>query len=138
MLRGLHSFVPSGSWEEANTGTLFASATLGGSCRQAIAMAQETEAGVFVFLEFDEDEVVDLTRQTGLSIAELLAPYVAALEKMPGCAAVGMGFELSPPTDTNDDSLVDAGISQYFAWDVNNEKWLRKELLPLPMVGHYL
>jgi len=133
---GLCSLIPETSWQQSNLGSLFALAQLGTSDIQVLVHVHEEPPGIFVLLNFDEDQVIQISHRTGLTITELLSPYIVALETVEGSNAIGIGFELSPPSGEDDQSLKDAGIAQFFVWDADNAKWIRRELLP--MVGHYL
>lgn len=136
VLARLHSLIVQNSEEKSGTETRIVLAMLAATHLEAIIYAQEAAIGICVFINFDEEQVVHLARQTGLNIDELLSPYVAALETVAGCKGIGIGFELSPPLGTDNQRLMDAGISQYFSWDQENTRWNREKILP--MIGHFL
>jgi len=136
VLKSLDSLIPLNQWQPHESARSFASGVLGNAHLQAIVHTQKTQDGIFVFLVFDEDQVIAVSRCTGLTIAELLSPYVVVLESAIGSEGIGIGFELSPPSDTGDQALKDAGIALFFARDTDTQRWGRKELLPI--IGHYL
>ena len=114
----------------------YLSGMIGNTLLEVLIFSQDTENGIFVCIDFDEDEVVDLSRNTGLTVAELLSPYIAALETVNGTEGIGVGFELSPPSSIEDKALKDAGIALFFLRDRNTETWTRREIQPF--VGHYI
>ena len=136
VLISLQDLIPQNSWQQTSVVTLVALALIGGSRLQALVHFIIPQTGVFAFIGFDEDQIVHLARYTGLTITELLSPYVAAFETVPGSEAVGMGFELSPLTGMEDSDLKEAGISLLFVRNRDTSRWERREVLP--MVGHYL
>lgn len=136
VLESLHSLIPKDSWQQFDMRPLYGWGRVGATCLQAIMHTYELQNLNLVILDFDEDEVVHLSRRTGLTITELLAPYVVAMETIVDSKAVGIGFELSPPSTIDDQNLKNAGVALFFVRGKDNEAWIRKELLP--MVGHYL
>ncbi len=133
-VQALQSLMPMNNWHYSDTGTSSGRAALGGSMLEMLAHAQETQNMIALHLEFDEDEVVRLTRATGLSLEQLFLPYVQAAKALPGVIAAGVGFELSAPADLREQSLQEAGIAVLFARDEDHKSWSRKQTLPL--VGH--
>ena len=109
-------------------------AMLGGGQHQMIMLAQEVGEVTAVHIEFDEQEVMRVSRQTGLSIEQLFMPYVQAAKSVPGVLAVGIGFELSPPSDLQPEAVQEAGIAVLFERDEEHKSWSRQQTLPL--VGH--
>lgn len=110
-------------------------AALGGRMHPMLTLVQEAGDMTAVHLEFDEDEVEKVTKETGLSVEQLFMPYVQAAKTIPGIIAVGLGFELSPPRDLQGESLQESGIAVLFAPDEEDKFWSRQETMPL--VGHY-
>ena len=109
-------------------------AALGGSMHPMIAMVQEAGEMAAVHIEFDEEEVAQIGQATGLSLEQLFMPYVQAAKTIPGVIAIGVGFELSPPSDLQEESLQEAGVAVLFARDEEHKSWSRQEALP--MAGH--
>jgi hypothetical protein len=135
VLQSLDSLIAQNTRLSHDSVPSYTSGVIGNARLEAIMYTQDTQDGIFVCINFDEDQVVDVSRNTGLTIAELLSPYVAALETVVGNEGVGVGFEVSPPDNTEDKALKDAGIALFFVRDKNTKKWMRKEITPV--VGHY-
>jgi hypothetical protein len=110
-------------------------AALGGDMHPMLAMVQEVGEMTAVQIEFDEDEVAVIRQATKLSVEQLFMPYVQAAKTIPGVVAIGVGFELSPPSDLQEETLQEAGVAVLFARDEKHKSWSRQETLP--MVGHY-
>lgn len=133
-IRRFQSMIPIGEWNRSENRMLFGEAALGGSKHEMIVMAQEFGEKVAVQIEFDEAEINDVVKTTKQSVEQLFMPYVQAAKTIPGVLAIGVGFELSPPSDLQESSLQEAGIALLFARDEEHKSWLRQETLPL--VGH--
>ena len=124
------------NWHQEDENKEISLAILGGKQHEVLLYHQTLERMSAVFLAFDEDQIVLLARQTGLTISELLSPYVLVFEQMLEVQLIGIGFELSIPNRDDDESLKNAGIAIAFIQDKQTGSWKRKELLPV--VGHYL
>ena len=96
---------------------------LGGRQQEILLHCQQTTDKSAIFLAFDEDQTVILARQTGLTISELLSPYVLVLEQIKGAYLVGIGFELSIPSRDDNESLKDIGIAIAWIRERENEGW---------------
>ena len=128
--------VPERNWHYPDENKQIALAMLGGRQQEILLHCQQTTDKSAIFLAFDEDQTVILARQTGLTISELLSPYVLVLEQIKGAYLVGIGFELSIPSRDDNESLKDIGIAIAWIRERENEGWMRKELQPV--IGHYL
>ncbi len=139
LLMDKSSFLGIGNVREALQATVAigeGEAALGGDMHPMLLFVQEADEMTVVHVEFDEDEVEGIRQATGLSIEQLFLPYVWAAKAIPGVFAVGIGFELSPPSDLGKKSLQEAGVAVLFTRDEAQKSWLRWEMLPL--VGHYV
>ena len=136
VLQSLQSLIPIGEWNCSENACLSGEAALGGSMHPMIALVQDVGEMAAVHIEFDEDEVAQIGRTTGLSLEQLFMPYVQAAKTLPGVIAIGVGFELSPPSDLQEVSLQEAGVAVLFARDEEHKSWSRQETLP--MIGHYV
>ncbi len=110
-------------------------AMLGGSQLEMLALVQEAGDVTAVHIEFDEADVTRIAQQTGLSFEQLFMPYVQAAKAVPGVLAIGVGFELSPPSDFYTETIQEAGIAVLFERDEEHKSWSRQQTMPL--VGHY-
>ena len=126
LIPGSHDALPSVSRGEA---------VLGGELRPVLLLVQELGEMTAVHIDFDEDEVEGIRQATGLSVEQLFMPYVQAAKAVPGVLAVGIGFELSPPSDLSEETTQDAGIAVLFYRDEAHKSWSRRQTMPL--VGHY-
>ncbi len=137
-MSALANLVPEDGWLISNEYPPRARAPLGPVVVEVLIMCINGDGATVphIIVYFDEEEVVILARKCGLTICELLSPYVGALQTIPTCTAVGMGFELSPTTGLDDRAIESAGISQYFTKEAPESGWMRREIYP--MVGHYL
>lgn len=136
-LQAFQALIPGG--QEAASPVSRGEAALGGGMHPMLLLVQEankqgSDKMVAVHIEFDEEEVMHLARQTGLSYEQLFMPYVQAAKSVPGVLAVGIGFELSPPSDLLTETVQDAGIAVLFARDEDHKSWSRRQTMPL--VGH--
>lgn len=133
----LHPIAASGNWTPA-TGRehVLYSNILFGDTQLPTLLYTIIDNSTSVLLDFDEDQVVSVARRTGLTIAELLAPYIGVLESVAEVHGIAVGFEISPPTGLDDASLRDAGIALFFKRTPDNSSWSRSDLLPL--IGHRL
>lgn len=111
-------------------------AMLGGGMHPMLLMVQEVDTMTAVHIEFGEDEVEGIRQATGLSEEQLFMPYVQAAKALPGVLAIGIGFELSPPTDFSPETVQEAGIAVIFKRDEEHKSWLRQQTMPL--TGHYV
>ena len=126
LIPGSHEATATVSWGEA---------VLGGEMRPVLLFAQELNQMTAVHIEFDEDEVEGIRQATGLSIEQLFLPYVQAAKAVPGVLAVGVGFELSPPTNLEEETTQEAGIAILFYKDEAHKSWSRRQTMPLG--GYY-
>lgn len=126
LVPGSHDALPSVSRGEA---------VLGGELHLVLLSAQELGEMTAVHIDFDEDEVEGIRQATGLSVEQLFMPYVQAAKAVPGVLAVGIGFELSPPSDLSEETIQDAGIAVLFYKDEAHKSWSRRQTMPL--AGHY-
>ena len=113
----------------------YGQAMLGDSQLEMLALVHEAGDVTAVHIEFDEDEVTRIAQQTGLSLEQLFMPYVQAAKAVPGVLAIGIGFELSPPSNFYNESIQQAGIVILFALNKAHKSWSRQQTMPL--VGHY-
>lgn len=134
--QALHPIIPEDSWRCPNDVWVSASAMLADSHHSALLYSQVTKSTRFIFLDFDEDEIVNHSRRTGLSIEELLLPCVRLMWTIRETLMIGLGFEVSPPEGLEDQVLRDNGIAVIYLRNHSDDTWVRKQLLPI--VGHYL
>ena len=134
--KALRALIPEDSWQNSGNSEVTCRAKITNSQTCAILHSQEAEASTFVFLDFDEEEIIRHCRETKVGVEDLLRPYVNAIKQMEEVYAIGMGFELSPPVSLEAQSLSDSGVAVVFLRNSKDGTWIRKQQLPL--VGHYL
>ncbi len=133
VLQAMQALIPSS--HDATTPVSRGEAALGGNMHPMLLIVQEVDTMTAVHIEFGEDEVEGVRKATRLSEEQLFMPYVQAAKTIPGVIAVGIGFELSPPTDLQEKTLQEAGVAVLFERDAEDKSWSRQQTMP--MVGHY-
>ncbi len=134
VVQALQSAIPLSIQPDSHNAVQVGEAMLGGSRQEMIMLAQEVGDIVAVHIEFDEHDVIHLSQQSGQSFEQLFMPYVQAAKSVPGVLAVGIGFELSPPSDLLEETTQEAGIAVLFYRDEAHKSWSRRQTMPL--VGH--
>lgn len=134
--KALHALIPEDSWQNSGDSEVTSRAKITNSRARAILHSQEVEASAFVFLDFDEEEVIRHCRETRVGVEDILRPYVDAIKELKEAYAIGLGFELSPPAGLEEQALSDSGVAVIFLRNSEDGTWIRKQQLPL--VGHYL
>lgn len=95
---------------------------------------KKVDGMVAVRVIFSKHEVIKLIEAKTVSIENLFTPYVQAAQTVPGVLAIGIGFNLSFPSDLDETSLRQAGIVLLFTRNVDKKSWSRQRITPL--VGH--
>ena len=136
VLEPLKFIIPTNIWWRAGESAILHShASLGGNMQIMRSINKEIGDMVAVRIEFDKDDVVQLSEATESSIEKLFMPYFQAAKTIPGVLAVGIGFNLSFPSDLQESSLQEAGVAVLFARDDEHKSWSRQQTMPL--VGHF-
>lgn len=134
VIQSLQSSLPISVQPDPHNTVLAGEAQIGGSQHEIIVLAQEVGDVTAIHIEFDEHEIIQVSRTTEQSFEQLFMPYVQAAKGLPGVLAIGIGFELSPPTDFLAETVQDAGIAVLFEQDKEHKSWSRRQTMPL--VGH--
>lgn len=109
-------------------------AHLGGEKAEGFLYALEDDKQVAVFVEFDEENSIQIASRNRQSLGDVLLPHADALKQMPDATAVGIGFETSIPTGFDDASLQDAGFAVWFEKSRLERGWRRRDVYHL--IGH--
>lgn len=132
-LQYLDPFIPSQSWMQLSNGSRISRVIISNREIDILFFTGESFYK-YIFLEFDEDVLVSLFHVTGMSLIEILSPFISVLQSIECNHAIGIGFEMSIPSGLDDDALRAAGITTFF--QRNSEgNWGRREVSPV--VGHY-
>ena len=109
-------------------------AKVGNSCLKMLVHVIDDKGTSIISLDFDEAEVVELARSSGKSVGTIFEPYLRAIKNDACSRAIGIGYELSLPTATDDTSLTEAGIAIYSNRSNEKSLWQTRQLML--MVGH--
>ena len=103
-------------------------APVGGRAYTMQSRNKEVGDMVAVRLVFSKHEVVQVSKTRKTTIEDLFKPYVQAAQTVSGVIAVGIGFNLSFPSDLQDMSLWEAGVTILFKRASTPKLWLRQEI----------
>ena len=111
-------------------------ATLAGEQAEGLLFAQpgHEDRSTAVFVEFDEEATVLLTKRSGKPLDLLLLPFAVACQGIPEAEAIGIGFEMSVPDGFSSSSLENAGIAVFFVKNKSRDVWDRQDTFRL--TGH--
>lgn len=134
VLEPLKHLLPTNVWWLSRGAYLQSRALLGGKMCAMRSINQEVSEMATVHIEFDEEDVVRLSQTTNQSFEQLFMPYIQGAKAVPGVLAVGIGFELSSPSNPLAETVQEAGVAVLFDRDEKHKSWSRHQTMPL--VGH--